>query len=175
MGSAGYVIGAILVMGVAVFVMYMVPNSVNANVGVVNIKNNILEKEVTLDVQWVGYNVFGQELFSVNEYIEYSTNCVSQVSHVSAWVNYEGSRYYSVLATINGASHAVTSSIESPIINITITTGNYITVNTNYGVQLASALVVVSMNSNVTIMPSYVNYTLSGPGLMESGKIPVCR
>jgi len=175
MGSAGYVIGAILVMGVAVFVMYMVPNSVNANVGVVNIKNNILEKEVTLDVQWVGYNVFGQELFSVNEYIEYSTNCVSQVSHVSAWVNYEGSRYYSVLATINGASHAVTSSIESPIINITITTGNYITVNTNYGVQLASALVVASMNSNVTIMPSYVNYTLSGPGLSEYGKITVCR
>jgi len=159
----------------AVFIMYMVPNSVNANVGVVNIKNNLLEKEVTLDVQWVGYNVFGQELFSVNEYIEYSTNCVSQVSHVSAWVNYEGSRYYTVLATINGASHAVTSSIESPIINITITTGNYITVNTNYGVQLASALVVASMNSNVTIMPSYVNYTLSGPGLMESGKIPVCR
>jgi len=175
MGSTGFFIGAILVIVTAIFIMYMVPNSVNANVGVVNIKNNLLEKEVTLDVQWVGYNVFGQELFSVNEYIEYSTNCVSQVSHVSAWVNYEGSRYYSVLATINGASHAVTSSIESPIINITITTGNYITVNTNYGVQLASALVVVSMNSNVTIMPSYVNYTLSGPGLMESGKIPVCR
>ena len=175
MGSTGFFIGAVLVIVTAVFIMYMVPNSVNANVGVVNIKNNLLEKEVTLDVQWVGYNVFGQELFSVNEYIEYSTNCVSQVSHVSAWVNYEGSRYYSVLATINGASHAVTSSIESPIINITITTGNYITVNTNYGVQLASALVVASMNSNVTIMPSYVNYTLSGPGLSEYGKITVCH
>jgi len=175
MGSTGFFIGAVLVIVTAVFIMYMVPNSVNANVGVVNIKNNLLEKEVTLDVQWVGYNVFGQELFSVNEYIEYNTNCVSQVSHVSAWVNYEGSRYYSVLATINGASHAVTSSIESPIINITITTGNYITVNTNYGVQLASALVVASMNSNVTIMPSYVNYTLSGPGLSEYGKITVCR
>jgi len=175
MGSAGYVIGAILVMGVAVFVMYMVPNSVNANVGVVNIKNNILEKEVTLDVQWVGYNVFGHELFSVNEYIEYSTNCVSHVSHVSAWVNYEGSRYYTVLATINGVSHSVTSSFTSPIINITITTGNYVTVDTNYDIQLASSLVVSSMQSNVVIMPSNVNYTLNGPGLMESGEIPVCR
>ena len=57
MGSAGYVIGAILVIAIAVFIMYMVPNSVNANVGVVNIKNNLFEKEVTLDVQWVGYNV----------------------------------------------------------------------------------------------------------------------
>ena len=175
MGGTGFFIGAVLVIVTAVFIMYMVPNSVNANVFITNVKNNLLEKEVTLDVQWVGYNVFGQELFSVNEYIEYSTNCVSQVSHVSTWVNYEGSRYYTVLATINGASHTVSSSIESPIINITITTGNYITVNTNYGVQLASALVVASMNSNVTIMPNYVNYTLSGPGLSEYGKITVCH
>ena len=175
MGSAGYVIGTILVIGVAVFVMYMVPNSVNANVFITNVKNNLLGKEVTLDVQWVGYNVFGQELFSVNEYIEYSTNCVSQVSHTEAWVDYNGLRYYTVLATINGVSHSVSSSIETPIINITITTGNYVTVYTNYGVQLASALVVASMNSNVTIMPSYVNYTLSGPGLSEYGKITVCR
>ncbi len=63
----------------------------------------------------------------------------------------------------------------SPIINITITTGNYVTVDTNYGIQLASSLVVSSMQSNVVIMPSNVNYTLSGPGLMESGEIPVCR
>jgi len=175
MGSTGFFIGAVLVIGVAVFVMYMVPNSVNANVFITNVKNNLLEKEVTLDVQWVGYNVFGQELFSVNEYIEYSTNCVSQVSHVSAWVNYEGSRYYTVLATINGVSHSVTSSIESPIINITITTGNYVTVTTNYGVQLASSLVVATMVSNVTIMPSYVNYTLTGPGVSEYGKITICH
>jgi hypothetical protein len=175
MGGTSFFIGAVLVIVTAVFIMYMVPNSVNANVGVVNIKNNLLEKDVTLDVQWIGYNVFGQELFNVNEYIEYSTNCVSQVSHVSAWVNYEGSRYYTVLATINGVSHAVTSSFTSPIINITITTGNYVTVDTNYGIQLASSLVVSSMQSNVVIMPSNVNYTLSGPGLMESGEIPVCR
>jgi len=175
MGGTGFFIGAVLVIVTAVFVMYMVPNSVNANVGVVNIKNNLFEKEVTLDVQWVGYNVFGQELFTVNEYIEYSTNCVSQVSHTEAWVDYNGLRYYTILATINGASHAVTSSIESPIINITITTGNYVTVDTNYGIQLASSLVVSSMQSNVAIMPSNVNYTLSGPGLMEDGEIPVCR
>ena len=116
-----------------------------------------------------------QQLFTVNEYIKYSTNCVSQVGHVSAWVDYEGPRYYTVLAMINGASHTVSSSIESPIINVTITTGNYITVNTNYGVQLASSLVVASMNSNVTIMPSYVVYTLTGPGVSEYGKITVCH
>ena len=175
MGSAGYVIGAILVIAMTVFVVYMVPSSINANVLITNMKNNLLEKEVTLDVQWIGSNALHQQLFTVNEYIEYSTNCVSQVGHTEAWVDYNGLRYYAILATINGASHAVTSSIESPIINITITTGNYITVNTNYGVQLASALVVASMNSNVVIMPSYVNYALSGPGLMESGEIPVCR
>jgi hypothetical protein len=175
MGGTGFFIGAVLVIVTAVFVMYMVPNSVNANVFITNVKNNLLEKDVTLDVQWVGYNVFGQELFTVNEYIEYSTNCVSQVSHTETWVDYNGLRYYTILATINGASHAVTSSIESPIINITITTGNYVTVDTNYGIQLASSLVVSSMQSNVVIMPSNVNYTLSGPGLMESGEIPVCR
>ena len=175
MGSAGYVIGAILVIAMAVFVVYMVPSSISANVLITNVKNNLLEKEVTLDVQWVGFNALHQRLFTVNEYIEYSTNCVSQVGHTEAWVDYNGLRYYAVLATINGTSHAVTSSIESPIINITITTGNYVTVYTNYGIQLASALVVASMNSNVTIMPSYVNYTLSGPGLSEYGEVTVCH
>jgi len=175
MGGVGYVIGAILVIAITAFIVYMVPSFVSANVLVTNVKNNLLEKEVTLDIQWIGFNALHQQLFTINEYIEYSTNCVSQVGHVKAWVDYNGLRYYAVLATINGANHVVTSSIESPIINITITTGNYITVDTNYGVQLASALVVASMNSNVTIMPSYVNYTLSGPGLMESGEIPVCR
>ena len=175
MGSAGYVIGAILVIAMTVFVVYMVPSSISA-VLITNVKNtNMLEKEVTLDVQWVGFNALHQQLFTVNEYIEYSTNCVSQVGHVEAWVDYNGLRYYTILATINGASHAVTSSFTSPIINITITTGNYVTVYTNYGIQLASALVVASMNSNVTIMPSYINYTLSGPGLMESDEIPVCH
>ncbi|MCG2892625.1 MAG: hypothetical protein L7H00_03730 [Vulcanisaeta sp.] len=175
MGGTGYVIGAILVIAIAGFIVYMVPSSVSANVLVTNVKNNLLEKEVTLDIQWIGFNALHQQLFTVNEYIEYSTNCVSQVGHVEAWVDYEGPRYYTVLATINGASHAVTSSFTSPIINITITTRNYVTVDTNYGIQLAPSLVVSSMNSNVVIMPSYVNYTLSGPGLMESGEIPVCR
>ena len=175
MGGVGYVIGAILVIAITAFIVYMVPSFVSANVLVTNVKNNLLEKEVTLDIQWIGFNALHQQLFTVNEYIKYSTNCVSQVGHVEAWVDYEGPRYYTVLATINGASHAVTSSFTSPIINITITMGNYITVNTNYGIQLASALVVASMESNVTIMPGYVNYTLSGPGLMESGEIPVCR
>ena len=175
MGSVGYMIGAILVIVIAGFIVYMVPSLVSANVGVVNIKNNLLEKEVTLDIQWIGFNVLHQQLFTVNEYIKYSTNCVSQVGHVEAWIDYEGPRYYTVLATINGASHAVTSSIESPIINITITTGNYVTVDTNYGIQFGSTVYVSTMQSNVVIMPSYVNYTLSGPGLMESGEIPVCR
>ncbi len=160
---------------ITAFIVYMVPSFVSANVLVTNVKNNLFEKEVTLDVQWVGYNVLHQQLFTINEYIKYSTNCVSQVGHVEAWVDYEGSRYYDVLVTINGAFHAVTSSIETPVLNITITTGNYITVNTNYGVQLASALVVASMNSNVTIMPSSVNYTLTGPGLSEYGELTVCH
>ncbi len=56
MGSAGYVIGAVLVIAMAVFVVYMVPSSISANVLITNMKNNLLEKEVTLDVQWVGYN-----------------------------------------------------------------------------------------------------------------------
>jgi len=175
MGSVGYVIGAILVIAIAVFIVYMVPTSITANVLTTNVKNNLLGKEVTLNVQWVGYNTLHQRLFTINEYIEYSTNCVNQISYAKAWVDYSGLRYYVVLATINGASHTVTSSITTPIINITITTGNYITVNTNYGVQLASALTVANMNSNVTIMPSYVNYTLSGPGLSEYGKITVCH
>jgi small-conductance mechanosensitive channel len=175
MGSAGYVIGAILVIAMAVFVVYMVPSSISANVLITNMKNNLLEKEITLDVQWVGFNALHQQLFTVNEYIEYSTNCVSQVGHTEAWVDYNGLRYYAVLATINGASHAITSSIESPIINITITTGNYVTVYTNYGVQLASSLVVASMESNVTIMPGYVNYTLTGPGVSEGGELAVCH
>jgi hypothetical protein len=175
MGSAGYVIGAILVIAIAVFIVYMMPSTITANVLTTNVKNNLLEKEVTLDVQWVGFNALHQRLFTINEYIKYSTDCVSHVYRAEAWVNYEGSRYYAVLATINGASHTVSSSIESPIINVTITTGNYITVNTNYGVQLASSLVVASMNSNVTIMPSYVVYTLTGPGVSEYGKITVCH
>ena len=175
MGSAGYVIGALLVIAVAVFIVYAVPSSISANVLTTNVKNNLLGKEVTLDIQWVGYNALHQQLFTVNEYIKYSTNCVSQVGHVEAWVDYSGLRYYTILATINGASHAVTSSIESPIFNITITTGNYVTVDTNYGVQLASSLVVATMVSNVTIMPSYVNYTLSGPGVSEYGKITICH
>jgi hypothetical protein len=164
-------IGTILVIAIAGFMVYIMPSSVSANVLVTNVKNNLLEKELTLDIQWIGYNALHQELFTINEYIEYSTNCISQVSHVSAWVNYEGSRYYTVLATINGVSHAVTSSFTSPI----ITTGNYVTVNTDYGVQIASAVYIATMESNVTIMPSYVNYTLTGPGLSESGEIPVCR
>jgi len=175
MSGAGYVIGAILVIVIAGFIVYMVPSFVSANVLVINVKNNLLEKEVTLDIQWVGYNVLHQQLFTVNEYIKYSTNCVSQVGHVETWFDYNGLRYYTVLVTVNGASHAVTSSFTSPIINITITTGNYVTVDTNYGIQFASTLYVSTMQSNVTIMPSYVNYTLSGPGLMESGEIPVCR
>jgi len=175
MGSAGYVIGAILVIAIAVFMVYMVPTSITASVNVVHVRSGLFSKEVTLDVQWVGFNVLHQQLFTINEYIEYNTNCMNQISYAKAWVDYEGVRYYTVLATINGASHVIKSSIESPIINITITTGNYITVNTNYGVQLASALVVASMNSNVTIMPSYVNYTLSGPGLSEYGKITICH
>jgi len=175
MGSAGYVIVAILVIAVAVFIVYAVPSTINANVLTTNIKNNMLEKEVTLDIQWVGYNALHQQLFTINEYIEYSTNCVNQIGYAKAWVNYNGLRYYAVLATINGASHAVTSSITSPIINITITTGNYVTVTTNYGVQLASSLVVATMVSNVTIMPSYVNYTLTGPGVSEYGKITICH
>jgi hypothetical protein len=175
MGSANYVIGAILIIAVAFFIVYMVPSSIITNVLTTNVKNNLFEKEVTLDVQWVGYNALHQQLFTVNEYIEYSTNCVSQVGHVEAWVNYNGLRYYTILATINGASHAVTSSIESPIINITITTGNYVTVTTNYGVQLVSSLVVASMVSNVTIMPSYVNYTLTGPGINESSELTICH
>jgi len=175
MGSAGYVIGAILVIAVAVFIVYAVPSSISANVLTTNVKNNLFGKEATLDIQWVGYNALHQQLFTVNEYIRYSTNCVSQVGHVEAWVDYSGLRYYTILATINGASHAVTSSIESPIINITITTGNYVTVTTNYGVQLASSLVVATMVSNVTIMPSYVNYTLTGPGVSEYGKITICH
>ena len=174
MGKAG-LIGAILVIGITVFIVYMVPSSITANVLTTNVKNNLFGKEVTLDVQWVGYNALHQQLFTINEYIEYSTNCMNQIGYAKAWVDYSGLRYYAVLATINGASHTVTSSITSPIINITITTGNYITVNTNYGVQLASALTVANMNSNVTIMPSYVNYTLSGPGLSEYGKITVCH
>jgi len=175
MGKAGYVIGAILVIAMAVFIVYMVPSSISANVSVVHEKSGLLGKEVTLDAQWVGYNVLRQQLFTINEYVEYSTNCMNQIGYAKAWVDYNGLRYYAVLATINGASHTVTSSITSPIINITITTGNYITVNTNYGVQLASALIVANMNSNVTIMPSYVNYTLSGPGLSEYGKITICH
>jgi hypothetical protein len=175
MGSAGYVIGAILIIAIAVFIVYMMPSTITANVLTTNVKNNLFGKDVTLDVQWVGYNALHQQLFIINEYIKYSTNCVNQVSHAEAWVDYNGLRYYAVLATINGASHAVTSSIESPIINITITTGNYITVYTNYGVQLASSLVVASMVSNVTIMPSYVDYTLTGPGVSEYGKITVCH
>jgi hypothetical protein len=175
MGSAGYAIGAILVIAIAVFIVYVMPTSISANVSVVHEESGLLSKEVTLDIQWVGYNTLHQQLFTINEYIKYSTDCVSHVYRAEAWVNYEGSRYYDVLATINGASHTVSSSIETPIINVTITTGNYITVNTNYDVQLASSLVVASMNSNVTIMPSYVNYTLSGPGVSEYGKITVCH
>jgi hypothetical protein len=175
MGSVGYTIGTILVIAIAGFIIYMVPSSVSANVLVTNVKNNLLEKEVTLDVQWVGFNALHQQLFTINEYIEYSTNCISQVGHVEAWVDYNGLRYYTVLATINGVSHSATSSIETPIINVTLTTGNYVTINTNYGVQLVSALIVAGMQSNVVIMPSYVNYTLSGPGLSEYGKITVCR
>jgi len=175
MSKVGYVIGAILVIGIAVFIVYVVPTSITANVSVMHEKSGLLGKEITLDVQWVGFNALHQQLFTINEYIEYSTNCVNQIGYAKAWVDYNGLRYYAVLATINGASHTVTSSITSPIINITITTGNYITVNTNYGVQLASALIVANMNSNVTIMPSYVNYTLSGPGLSEYGKITICH
>jgi len=172
--GTGYVIGALVIV-ITAFIVYMVPSSVSANVGVVNIKNNLLEKEVTLDIQWIGFNALYQQLFTVNEYIKYSTNCVSQVGHVEAWVDYEGSRYYTVLATINGVNHVVTSSIESPIINITITTGNYVTVDTNYGVQLASAVYVATMQSDVTIMPGYVNYTLTGPGVSEYGELTVCH
>jgi len=175
MGKTGYAIVAILVIAVAVFIVYAVPSSISANVLTTNVKNNLLGKEVTLDIQWVGYNALHQQLFTVNEYIKYSTNCVSQVSHTEAWVDYNGLRYYTILATINGASHAVTSSFTSPIINITITTGNYVTVTTNYGVQLASSLVVATMESNVTIMPSYMNYTLIGPGVNEYGKITICH
>jgi len=175
MRSAGYVIGAILVIGIAVFIVYMVPSSISASVNVEHVKSGLLGKDVTLDIQWVGYNTLHQQLFTINEYIEYDTNCMNQIGYAKAWVDYSGLRYYAVLATINGASHTVTSSITTPIINITITTGNYITVNTNYGVQLASALVVATMESNVTIMPSYVNYTLTGPGVSEYGKITVCH
>ena len=116
MNSAGYVIGAILVIGIAVFIVYVVPTSITANVLTTNIKSGLLGKEVTLDVQWVGYNALRQQLFTINEYIEYNTNCMNQIGYAKAWVDYNGLRYYAVLATINGASHTVTSSITTPII-----------------------------------------------------------
>ena len=175
MGKAGYVIGAILVIAMAVFIVYMVPSSISANVSVVHEKSGLLGKEVTLDAQWVGYNVLHQQLFTINEYINYSTNCLNHVSNAVVWINYNSLRYYTVLAMINKVSTPITTSIGTPVINIIITTGNYVTINTSYTIQLAHSFPIANMNSNVTIMPSYVNYTLSGPGLSEYGKITICH
>jgi len=173
--STLYTIGAVVFLLASYLIIYSMPVSMVGSVYVINVNNQLFGKYVTLDIHWVGYNSFNQRLFTIDEYIKYNTNCINRVSNITVWHNYSGPRFYTVLTTVNGVMRPITSGISTPIVNITITVGNYAVVNTKYAIQWFS-LEVVDANSSIVIMPSSVNYTFTWMGrVVDKGEVRICR
>jgi len=174
--STLYTIGAVVFLAVSYLIVYAMPTSMVGNVYVIDVSNNpLFGKDVLLDIHWVGYDSLGQQLFAVDEFIAYSTNCVNHVSNITVWHNYSGPKFYTILTTVNDASLPITTGVTTPIINVTITVGNYAVVNTKYAVKWFS-LEVVDANSTIVVMPSSVNYTLAWMGrVVGKGEVQICR
>lgn len=136
--------------------------------------------------EWVGKDVFGLTVFTILQYVEYETDCISSIHWAQAWVQNSGVPGYTFYNEISidgqkwsGQGNLITpqGSFSPPVSQVEVLelTSIYLGININgYGAygQIASAV------TSWTLTPNVLYYYASGTAILgsqsSSGNYTVC-
>jgi hypothetical protein len=148
------------------------------------LSNNDPEETVCMD--WVGKDELGLTVFTIQQCVEYDTDCVANIYNTTAWIDNSGLPVYTFYneITIGSQEWSGWGSLQTPQVtfsppvsqvDVGETTSVYFGINENgYGVygQVASA------TTQWTLYPTEVYYVASGTAELNAplgnGWIPVC-
>jgi hypothetical protein len=148
------------------------------------LSNNDPEETVCMD--WVGKDELGLTVFTIQQCVEYDTDCVANIYNTTAWIDNSGLPVYTFYneITIGSQEWSGWGSLQTPQVtfsppvsqvDVGETTSVYFGISENgYGVygQVASA------TTQWTLYPTEVYYVASGTAELNAplgnGWIPVC-
>jgi hypothetical protein len=144
------------------------------------------DPEVAVYMEWVGKDELGLTVFTIQQWVEYDTDCVANIYWATAWIDNSGVPGYTFYNEITIESQEwsgwgslevpkVTFSTPASQVNVGETTSVYFGISENgYGVygQVASA------TTQWTLYPIEIYYVASGTAVLyapvSSGWVPVC-